>query len=166
MGRLFGSPDAALNAYGVDVSEFRRSRPIAAEAQAVWDVLADFGAISSWAGNVDHSCLLTPAAQGVGLGTTRRVQVGRDTLVERITDFEPSRTLAYDIDGLPRQLRRLNNRWTLRPASRGTDVVLTTTIEIGQNRLQRLAEHAVARSLNKQLDEMLAGLAQRLEGSP
>ena len=102
----------------MEVAETRRSRTIAAEAQAIWDVLADFGAISSWADFAEHSCLLSPAAEGVGVGTTRRVQVGRDALVERITDFDPPHTLAYDVQGLPRQLRRLNSRWTLRPDHR------------------------------------------------
>lgn len=147
------------------MEEFRRSRTIAAEAQAVWDVLADFGAISSWAGNVDHSCLLSPSAEGVGMGTTRRVQVGRDALVERITEFEPPHVLAYDVEGFPRQLRHLNNRWTLRPAAGGTSVTLTTTIEIGHNPVQRLAERAVARFSARQLDTMLTGLANRLENT-
>jgi uncharacterized protein YndB with AHSA1/START domain len=151
--------------YGVRVAEIRRSRTIAAEAQAIWDVLADFGAISSWAGNVDHSCLLSPAAEDIGPGTTRRVQVGRDTLVERITEFDPPQSLAYDVEGFPRRLRRLENRWTLRPAGGGTSVTLTTTIEIGRNPVQRLAERAVARLSARQLDTMLTGLAHRLEAA-
>ena len=164
MGRVF-RPPATLSAYGVEVADIRRSRTIAAEAQAIWDVLADFGAISSWAANVDHSCLLSPAAEGVGVGTTRRVQIGRDTLVERITDFDPAHSMAYDVEGFPRRLRRLRNRWTLDPTTGGTVVTLTTTIEIGQNPLQRLAESAVARFSAKQLDAMLTGLTRRLEGS-
>lgn len=147
------------------VAEIRRSRTIAAEAQAIWDVLADYGAISSWAPVVDHSCLLSPADDGVGLGTTRRVQLGRDTLVERITEFDPPHALAYDVEGFPRQLRRLNNRWTLHPINGGAVVTLTTTIEIGQNPLQRLAERAVARFSAKQVDAMLTGLTRRLEGT-
>jgi hypothetical protein len=147
------------------VTETRRSRTIAAEAQAIWDVLADFGAVSSWADIAEHSCLLSPAAQAVGVGTARRVQVGRDALVERITDFDPPRAIAYDVQGFPRPIRRLNNRWTLSPTTGGTLVTLTTTLEIGQNRLQRLAESALVRFLTKQLDAMLTGLAHRMEGS-
>ena len=82
----------------------------------MWDVLADFGAISSWAANVDHSCLLEHGPTGTAVGTSRRVQVGRDTLVERITEFDRTGALAYDIEGLPRRLRRVANRWTLAPA--------------------------------------------------
>jgi len=46
----------------------------------VWAVLADFGALSSWVDGVDHSCLLEHTGDGIGVGTTRRVQVGRITL--------------------------------------------------------------------------------------
>lgn len=147
------------------VADSRRSRTIPAEAQPIWDVLADFGAISSWADIVDHSCLLSPAAQGVGVGATRRIQLGRNVVVERITDFDPPHTLAYDIDGLPRQIHRLNNRWTLQSVAGGTAVTLSTTVGIGHNRLQHLAENAVARFTAKQLDALLDALSRRMEGS-
>ena len=65
-----------------------RMRTLAGEPQAVWDVLADFGLLSSWARNVDHSCLLEHGDGGVGIGTSRRVQMGHNTLVERITELE------------------------------------------------------------------------------
>jgi hypothetical protein len=64
------------------VADIRRTRTVSAEAQQIWDLLADFDAISSWADNVDHSCLLSAAANGVAVDTTRRVQIGRDTPVE------------------------------------------------------------------------------------
>ena len=147
------------------VAAISRSMTIAASPAAVWDVLADFGALSSWAGNVDHSCLLEHADDGTAVGTSRRVQVGRDTLVERITDMTAPTTLAYDIEGLPRRLRRVANRWTLTPAGGSTDVTLTSTVEIGANPLAAVAERAMCRYMAKQSDAMLAGLAARLEGS-
>lgn len=143
-----------------------RTRTVAAAPQEIWEVLADFGAISSWAGNVDHSCLLSHGPGGGPLGTSRRVQVGRDTLVECITDFQPQSALAYDIEGLPRRLRRVGNRWTLRPSTSGhTEVTLTSTVEIAENPVARIAERAMCRFLAKQSDTMLTGLAQRVEGS-
>ena len=39
--------------------------------------------------------------------------MGRNTLVERILEFDPPHTLAYDIEGLPKRLGRVTNRWTL-----------------------------------------------------
>ncbi len=148
------------------VAQFSRSRTVAASPQAVWDVLADFGAISAWAGNVDHSCLLEHGPPGPAVGTSRRVQVGRDALVERITEFIPTATLAYDIAGLPRRLRRAGRRWTLAPAADGgTGVTVTSTVDIGTNPIARLAERSVCRAMSEQSEEMLAGLAERVEGS-
>ena len=144
------------------MAEIARSRTIAAEPKEVWDVLADFGSISSWADNIDHSCILNHAS--VSVGTTRRVQIGRNTLVDRITEFDPTWALAYDVEGLPKRLRRFNNRWTLRRIQGGDTVVtLTSTVEIGPHALQKLAERTVCRVQVRQSDMMLAGLASRWE---
>ena len=150
------------------VADISRSRTLAAPAQAIWDVLADFGSLSSWADNVDHSCISNNGPDGGPLGTTRRVQVGRNALLERITEFDPPSTLAYDISGLPPRLRKVTNRWTLRPVPDGHDatvVTLTSTVKIGAGPLARLAEQVVGRAMAKQSDAMLAGLAHRLENT-
>lgn len=142
-----------------------RSRTIAAAAHEIWDVLADFGSISGWADNVDHSCILTHGPDGQPQGTTRRIQAGRNTLVERVTEFDPPVALAYDIEGLPKRLRRVANRWTLHPTRDGTEVTLTSTLEIGSRPTQQLAERLLCRVLARQSDVMLAGLANRMEKS-
>jgi hypothetical protein len=149
------------------VADTHRTRTIAARVGDIWETLADFGAISSWAGNVDHSCILFSGPDGGPVGTARRVQVGRDALVERITEFDPPRALGYDIDGLPSRLRRVSNRWTLEPAAgesaSTTLVTLTSTVEIGSHATQKLAEQVLCRFLARQSEAMLAGLANRLE---
>ena len=144
------------------VAAISRTSTIAADPRAAWETLADFGAIASWAPNVDHSCLL----EHDGTTTTRRVQVGRDALVERITDFTPPIALAYDIEGLPRRLRRVANRWTVTPAPGGrTTVTLTSTVEIGPNPVAWVAERVMCRMMAKQSERMLDGLKTQLEGS-
>jgi hypothetical protein len=151
-----------LAAYGEAVADIDRRRTIAADLQAVWDVLADFGSISSWADNIDHSCILVQGNEPVG--TTRRVQIGRNALVETITDFDPLRAIAYDVDGLPKRVRRFNNRWSLRPTGNdATIVTLTSAVEIGSGAVKKLAEQALCRVQSRQSDIMLAGLARRLE---
>jgi hypothetical protein len=153
-----------LAAYPQAVADIDRSCTVAADPQQVWDVLADFGSISSWADNVDHSCILNHGSEPVG--TTRRVQIGRNALVERITEFDPTWALAYDVEGLPKRLHRFNNRWTLRRVQEGNTVVtLTSTVEIGSGPLQRLAERAVCRVQVRRSDVMLAGLAKRWKKS-
>jgi uncharacterized protein YndB with AHSA1/START domain len=145
------------------VATIDRTCTIAAPIEEIWDVLADFGAISSWADNVEHSCILVTVPQPVG--TARRLQVGRDTLIEQIIEFDPPHTLAYRIEGLPRRLGRLTNRWTLQPAGTSTTVTLTSTVEIGSRVDQQLAERVMCRMLARQSEAMLAGLAQRMENA-
>lgn len=147
------------------VGDISRSRTVMAPAQAIWDVLADFGALSSWADGVDHSCVLQHGPDGGAVGTTRRVQVGPNTLVERITEFDPPTTLAYDIEGLPTRLRKVANRWTLRPVGAQTAVALISTVEVGTGRPARMAEWVALRVLAKQSDALLAGLARRMENT-
>ena len=152
------------------MAEIHRTRSIAASAQKIWAVLADFGALSSWADNADHSCILFRGADGGPIGTARRVQIKREALVEQITEFDPPRALSYDIEGLPTALRRVTNRWTIAPTqgySKGESsvVTLTSTVEIGSRPPQRLAEHALCWFLARQSDSMLAGLATRLESA-
>lgn len=146
------------------MAQIDRTRTIAAAPQEIWEVLADFGALSTWVDRADHSSILTHGADGP-IGTARRVQMGRQTLVERIIEFEPPHALAYDIEGLPKRLRRVDNRWTLRPSGDSTVVTLTSTVEIGSGRMQQLAERVMCRLMTRELTGMLAGLAKRLENS-
>ena len=148
-----------------EVADISRSRSITATPQAIWDVLADFGSLSSWADNVDHSCILNHGPDGAPAGTTRRVQIGRNTLVERITEFDPRTALAYDIEGLPSRLRTVVNRWTLWSAGAATEVTLTSRVEIGSGPVARAAEWAVCRGMAKESDSMLTGLARRTENT-
>ena len=145
------------------VAHISRTRPIAAQPQAIWDVLADFGAISAWARDVDHSCILNHGPGGEILGTTRRAQMGRMALVERITVVDPLTTVGYDVEGLPKLMGHVANRWTLRPAGEATEVTITSTVDTGRNPLTRAAEFFVCRGMAKTSDSLLCDLANRME---
>lgn len=144
------------------MADISRSRTIAAPLQAVWDVLADFGSLSSWADDIDHSCILRHGQDGP-VGTTRRVQVGRNTVVERIIAFDPPVTLAYRIEGLPLRVHTAVNRWTLTPKDSATVVTLTSALDVDAGPLSGAAEWIACRAMAKQSDSLLAGLAHRLE---
>jgi uncharacterized protein YndB with AHSA1/START domain len=147
----------------VRVAAISRTRTIPAPPQAIWDVLADFGSLSSWADSADHSCILNQGPDGGAIDTTRRVQVGRNTVVERIIEFEPPSAIAYAITGLPKRFRHVVNRWTLVRSGGATEVTLTSRLKIGSNPVARAAEWVVCRGMAKQSDSLLAGLAQRME---
>lgn len=141
------------------VARICRSRTVPAKIQSVWDVLADFGAISAWVPDVDHSCLLRRDP------VSRRVQVGRTVVVERITEFEPPHLLGYDIEGLPRRLGRIHTNWRLVPSGHHTIATVTNTVDIGTNVVAQLAERGACHALAHRSDTILAGLAKRMEAS-
>ena len=142
------------------MNEVNRSIEVPASPDAVWAVLADFGSISRWAPVVDHSCLLSDRTSGVG--TVRRVQTGRVTLVERVEVWEPGSRRAYVIEGLPPVLKSVTNKWTLEPAPSGCRVTLTSGIDAGNRPPQKLIAKAAGRRLGQASEEMLAGLKEKL----
>ena len=143
-----------------------RTTTVDADLTAVWDTLADFGAISRWAPNVDHSCLLVhmPASADETsdlTGVTRRIQTGRTVLVERLTAWSPPARLAYRIEGLPPVLRSVTNEWELAPVTgaRGrTNVTVTSHVDAGPRPPQQLIARVAAKRLAGASEEMLQGL--------
>ncbi|KUI22767.1 cyclase [Mycobacterium sp. GA-1285] len=147
------------------MAEVDRSRVIAASPTQIWEVLADFGGIASWL-DVDHSSILTRGQDGAMVGTARRVQMGRNTLVENVTECDPQFVLAYEIEGLPKFVGKVGNRWKLEPTGGGETVVtITSTVRKGRGRTQQLVERLACRALARGSDTMLAALARRLENS-
>lgn len=130
-------------------------------ADETWMVLAAFATIASWAPNVDHSCLVTEHADGVG--AVRRVQVGRNAMLERVVEWEPGRRLAYEIDGLPPIVRSATNTWRLEEVGASTTVSLTSTVDTGPRPPQQLAARVVGRMLARASRQMLHGLERHLE---
>ena len=126
----------------------------------VWGVLAEFDKIAGWASNVDHSSFTTNGA--VGVGTVRRVQVGRNALLEEIREWEPNDRLVYSIDGLPPVVRSVTNTWQLNPIEAGTEITLTSSIDAGPRPPQKVAARLFGRAMAKASATMLAGLAQHL----
>ena len=134
-----------------------RSRTVAASPAEVWAVLSDFAGISSWAPNVDHSCLLSD--QLAGVGAVRRIQTGRVTVVERVVDWAEVDRLAYRIEGLPPAIKSVINAWELEPDGDGCRVTLTTSVDVGPRPPQQLVARGIGRRLAGVSDQMLDGLA-------
>ena len=144
------------------MAEVTRSLTIAATRNAVWTALADFDRIVDWAHDVDHSCLLTDRASGVG--AVRRVQQGANSFTETVIDWDEPIRLAYRIDGLPPLFRQVINRWDLAEDEDGARVSLT--VEVVPVRppatvVARLAAWMVGR-VNAR---MLSNLQAQVEGS-
>ncbi len=140
------------------MTEVIRSTVVSAPPCAVWRVLGEFGAISGWAANVDHSCLLTEQAEGVG--TVRRIQTGRTTIVERVVTWEPPSILTYSLEGLPPIVRSATNTWVVEAAPTGSRVSLISRVDAGPRPPQRLVAVAIGRRLARVSEVLLAGLEE------
>ena len=148
------------------MAEISRSRSVVGEPAAVWAVLGDFGSLSRWADGVDHCCLLNADTHREPLGLTRRIQCDRDAFTETITAFEPQRSLAYAIVGVPRAFS-VSNRWTLDPRTdNATTVTLTTTVQTASSLMRPLGERVFARLMGKRSETLLSSLAKALGGNP
>jgi len=139
------------------MSRLERSAPIAAAPERVWEVLADFGSIAHWVPLVQHSCLLSEQTERPG--TIRRVQIDRQTLVERVVTWKPGRELAYDVEGLPPIVGTARTTWRLTPNPDGTTVEITTEIDTGPNPLKMLAAKKALERMALASELMLTGLA-------
>ena len=124
--------------------------------EVIWGALAQFDAIATWVPLIQHSCALPPARTGAG--AARRIQLPRQTLVERVTVWEPSQRLAYTIDGLPPIAGIPETTWTLTAHDGATAVEITTAIRTSLNPLRALAASAALKRLGLAADMMLAGL--------
>lgn len=143
------------------MTSIERCATVSATPDTVWAVLADFAAISTWAPNVDHSCLISDQTEGPG--TTRRIQAGRATVLETVERWEVGESLSYAISGLPAVIRSITTTWSLVAGSGGTDVALRTYVDAGPRPPQRGIAKIVGRKLGQASDDMLAGLALYIE---
>lgn len=141
-----------------------KSRTIAAPVAKVWDVLADFPAIVTWAPNVDHSTAATEAHNGIG--AARRVQVGRITLIETIVDWQPRKLLSYTVEGLPPVAGSIVTTWELADSGATTTATVTTAVFPRPNPAGRFVARALSRQLGRAARQMLTGLAERVEKGP
>jgi hypothetical protein len=98
-----------------------------------------------------------------GVGTVRRIQTGRTTLVETVTTWEPAATLAYRIAGLPPVVKAVTNTWRVGASGNSTLVVLSTEIDAGPRPPQQVIAKAVGRRLAAASEQMIAGLTEHVE---
>jgi hypothetical protein len=143
-------------------------RRIERPAVDVWATLADFGAISAWAPNVDHSSLLNddaPDPDGASrIGLVRRIQTGRRTILERVVRWDDGTALAYELEGLPKVIRSARNEWRLEPTGpAATQVSLTSTVDCGPRPPQQLVARLVAKKMAKESELLMSGLTRSLE---
>ena len=137
---------------------------ITASKEQVWDILADFGAVSNWAPNVSESHTTTEAIRGVGaVRVCDHEKMGH--LEERIVAWDEGSSLSYDVTkGLPFPMKSLNNVWSVSDAGDGAVVTLTMDFRMGLGPLGALPALIARPLMRKEMGVNLAGLKQYTEG--
>ncbi|MHA0288340.1 SRPBCC family protein [Mycobacterium sp. C3-094] len=145
--------------------ELSRERTVAAPAARVWELLTDFGGLARWASGVDHCCMLRDTDSPPRVGSQRRVQIGRNAVLETINEFAPPLALGYTIDGVPRRFSAAH-RWVLHPRDDTTVVTVTCSVSTTAPLIRPVAERALARHLAQRCEALLQSLARATERIP
>ncbi len=138
----------------------RLSTTISAEPKQVWDVLADFPALAQWCSAVEHSAPATEQREGVG--AARRVQLNGFVLREQVITWKPEERLAYTVSGLPPNVSRCVNKWTLE-AQNGTTVVTLAMDLTTRGATGFVMSAALTPALTAASKQMLKGLKVTVE---
>ncbi|MAL66039.1 MAG: hypothetical protein CL413_02445 [Acidimicrobiaceae bacterium] len=118
-----------------------------APPEVVWSVLGDYFQLHTWASAINHCSAMTAAPAGPD--ARRRVVVGSNVLLEEVVEWAPNEVMAYEILGLPKALRSVQNRWVLAAHGTGTSIELTASIEPGPRPPMKLAAKAAARLIGR-----------------
>jgi hypothetical protein len=102
-------------------------------------------------------------AAPAGPDARRRVVVGSNVLLEEIVEWAPNEVMAYEILGLPKALRSVQNRWVLAARGAGTSIELTASIEPGPRPPMKLAAKAAARLIGRTNSSLVNDLVARSE---
>lgn len=137
---------------------------IDADKDKVWEVLADFGAVSNWAPTITESATVGAANQGVGaVRTCKHVKMGK--LQETIVSWTESEAYSYDVTfGLPFPMKTLRNHWSVREQGASTEVKLHQEFSTKLGPLGSLMESMMLKRLmRKEMRLALAGLKYHIE---
>lgn len=101
------------------------TRVLRARPERVWAVVGDFGNEHRWVSTLAHCRRSTT---DVRVGTVRscrleRPLMGRSSVDEELTDYQPGVMLAYRLLGAAGPFRSSEGRWWLRPGRDGTTAV-------------------------------------------
>lgn len=110
--------NAGSSVMPIEISERRSVR---AAPAAVWSVLGDFGAEHRWASQLRH-CERDTEAVRVGAIRTcvlAKALMGRKAVAEQLIDYDPGKTLAYQLLGGAGPFRTAEGRWTIIPERGG-----------------------------------------------
>lgn len=142
---------------------FAVRRTTNAANDALWHVLGDFGTEHRWTKSLDYCERDTDT---VDVGTIRtcklpRALMGRTTVREELTEYEPGRALAYRLEGPAGPFASATSRWS---TSGGSDGATTMCVEGFFTPRNRAVEVVVWPLVRPMLRRLTGRVMAELEG--
>jgi hypothetical protein len=141
---------------------------VAAPPEATWRVIADFGAVASWAPAVVDAHCTTELSSGVGCGRSLTSSTG-EVVEEVVTEWDEGHSLTFQVPGGVAQIVAfLQETWSVEAVPGGSAVVVLMEYRSRFGPAGAAATRLIVRpALAKMLAENLAGLKHRVEtGQP
>jgi len=145
------------------MGRFSESVPVRAPIRAVWDVLADIGAIHLWNPGVKHSELLTP--EFISTGARRRCDLGRGQyLDEEVTNFSPPHRMTIKVIRTSLPLRSAEIHFELGERGALTEVSISAAYAVRGSLLGCLIDPILVTPLYRRgMRKLLMGLKHYIE---
>jgi hypothetical protein len=145
------------------VSELTKRIAIGAPTDKVWEVLADFGNVASWAPTIVDSRSTTEVNRGVG---ARRMLDHKSGMVleEVIVEWNEGHSFIFEIPNGLGPIKNLRESWSVEPAPEGSVVVVIMNFEMKLGPLGEIMDLLILRLLtSRELALGLAGLKHHIE---
>ena len=133
---------------------------------ALWQVLGDFGTEHRWTKSLDHCERDTDT---VDVGTIRtcklpRALMGRTTVREELTEYEPGRALAYRLEGHAGPFATASSRWSTSPGSDGGTIMCVEGFFTARNRAAEILVWPLVRPMLRRLTRGVISELERFAG--
>jgi hypothetical protein len=138
---------------------FTVERRVGASRDAVWEVLGDFGTEHRWTKSLEHCERDTDL---VGVGTIRtctlpKPLMGRTSVREQLTEYEPGQALAYLLEGSAGPFASASSRWSTTARPDGETIVTVEGFFTARSRVVPILVWPLARPMLRRLTRRVIG---------
>ena len=145
------------------MSELTKRIAIGAPTDKVWEVIADFGNVASWAPTIVDSRSTTEINRGVGARRMLDHKSGK-IVEEVIVEWNEGHSFIFEIPNGFWPIKNLREVWSVEPSPEGSVVVVTMDFEMQLGPLGVIMDLLILRWLmDRELVLGLAGLKHHVE---
>ena len=147
------------------MATFTSEARIQAPAEAVWDVLADIGAIHTWNPGVQDSHVTSESGEGVG--ASRHCDLGgKSYLNEDVVEWSPNEAITFRIVSSNMPFARADIAFCLHPDGGGTRVTVSPDYAMKFGPLGWMMDALMVRRMyRKGMAQLLDGLRDHVESA-